>query len=273
MGNWWDVITSPIQQAITNVQTQASNVQQAVSNVISPQPTSQPSSGGSGAGYTSVLINPATNQAASTPVQIYSSGGAAYTPSIQSISNQVASGIQSLPSAISFGIQNLPSTIGSGVAGANQALLNITGMGAQGLPQTPQGIPQGLPTPFLSQAPSGYTPSIINPSSLGNFGMNAGMTLNVPFGDQAETQVKNINAVIYDPVSGGWSGYTTPYGHSISNIVTGGGAGSLQSGKFTVGENNALTPVLYTQSGTYKGELVPGANAMAAAMVLSNPEA
>jgi hypothetical protein len=94
-----------------------------------------------------------------------------------------------------------------------------------------------------------------------------GMTLFVPYGGQAQTQVNNLNAIVYDPVGGGFIGTTVPYGHSISNIVTSGSSGSLQSGMFST---KPLTPVVYTQesAGTvYSAAAVPAA----AALVLASP--
>jgi hypothetical protein len=204
---WWDVITSPIQQAVQNVQ-------QTVSNIISP-PTPQPSQtiqggSGGGAGYTNAIINPSTNQPVSAPAQIYSPGGTSYTPSPQTIGNQIVSGIQNLPQTISAGIQNLPQTVQGGLASGNQQILGITGIGVQGLPQTPQGAPIGfgasagdvaskinLPTGYGMNLVGGavYTPVMIDQYNTKNPAMVfpsysfAGSTVTEP----AQSKIPSVN--------------------------------------------------------------------------------
>jgi hypothetical protein len=96
----------------------------------------------------------------------------------------------------------------------------------------------------------------------------AGMSIFVPYGNQAQIQVNNLSSIVYDPVGGGFAGYTIPFGHSISNIVTSGSSGSLQSGMFSTAP---LTPVVYTQQGASYGQFAPSAVPAAAAMVLVSP--
>lgn len=141
MGNWWDVITSPIQQAVQNVQ-------QTVSNIISPPPpqptqTVQPTSySGGGAGYTSVLINPATNQPIGTPTQIYSSGGGSYVPSPPVIPSQVTSG-----------------NVGGGAGYTPKTITNLPGGGftTQTIQPPIQSSISSIPIPPSSSKGSNYT--------------------------------------------------------------------------------------------------------------------
>jgi hypothetical protein len=106
----------------------------------------------------------------------------------------------------------------------------------------------------------------VNPASQAN----TGITLYVPYGDRAQIEVNNLNKVVFDPVSGAFAGYTVPYGHSISNIATSGGAGSLQSGMVST---KPETPIVYTQEGAFNKVYAPTAHLDEAEAVLANPSA
>lgn len=262
--SWFDDVVNSAQSVANNFINAVSNTvnsaQQSTQNIVN---TVTGSGSGSGATTTAVVIN--------TPAQTSS---VSYNSGNWADPTQFLPKIQALPSQIATGITNLPSSIQSGVSNINQQFLGITGAGVQGLPTTQpaqQAYPQIQNSPFMVGDQSAGLVAAINSPNPQAFGAG-GITLNVPFGNQAQQQVNNINSVVYDKVSGGFAAYTTPYGHSISNIVTSGGAGSLQSGMFSIGSGNALTPVLYTQSGGYKGEFAPGANTAAAALVLANPQ-
>lgn len=184
-------------------------------------------------------------------IQNVSSGIQSFvTPAFQSIqSPSITNPIQQVQMQAITGIQNI-----------NPSFLGITGIGAQGLTQPPTQI--SVPnSPFVMGDQSlGFMNAINQPT---------GMSIFVPYGNQAQIQVNNLNSIVYDPVGGGFVGSVIPYGHSISNIVTSGGPGSLQSGMFST---QPLTPVVYTQSGAISGQFAPAAVPAAAALVLASPQ-
>jgi hypothetical protein len=175
---------------------------------------------------------------------------------IQPVAQPMTQAIQSAPLFIAAPI-TAPVIIGSAFIGGVQSFLN---------PPVQQQI-----TSLIFSSGAGYTPITINPiTNTPSFNPQAGMSIFVPggaLGDQSQIQVNNLNAIAYDPVGGGWIGTTVPYGHSISNIITGGGPGSLQSGMFTTKPNS---PAVYTQEsvGTV---FAPTADLAAAALLIANP--
>jgi hypothetical protein len=175
---------------------------------------------------------------------------------IQPVAQPMTQAIQSAPLFIAAPI-TAPVIIGSAFIGGVQSFLNPP-------------VQQQITSPIFSSG-AGYTPITINPiTNTPSFNPQAGMSIFVPggaLGDQSQIQVNNLNAIAYDPVGGGWIGTTVPYGHSISNIITGGGPGSLQSGMFTTKPNS---PAVYTQEsvGTV---FAPTADLAAAALLIANP--
>ena len=218
----------------------------------------------------------------------------AVSGTINNASNIVNAGVQtaqSIGSGISSGIQtaiNNPAQAISGAASAvGGAILNTTPIGP--LASSVSSFlnqPAAVQTPVSMQQPinlsniSSITPVSLS-SGLGIYSQPAlytniipqslipsNLTLNVPFGNYAQTQVSNLNSIIYDPVGGGFAGYQVPYGHSIANIVTSGSTGALQSGMFSL---NPETPVVYTQASGPNKYYADTANPILAAAVLASP--
>ena len=108
------------------------------------------------------------------------------------------------------------------------------------------------------------------------FGDDKGETFNVPYGDRAKIQINNAKAVL-DPVGGGVGFYQVPpssqpgFVRRYGIITSSGGSGALQSGMFTIGEENAGTPVVFTQESGGK-KFAPGVDVSKANDVLLHPE-
>ena len=101
-------------------------------------------------------------------------------------------------------------------------------------------------------------------------------TLYVPFGERTQQEIKNVSAVIYDPLGGAFGGYQTPksiYGveggfqrkYAIQSF--GGGTGALQSGMFST---KPLTADIRTQENFAK--YAAGADIAAAEAIRASPE-
>jgi hypothetical protein len=169
---------------------------------------------------------------------------------IQPVAQPITQAITSIPAFISAPV-TAPVIIGSAFIGGVQSFLNPP-------------VQQQITSPIFSSG-AAYTPVTINPIT----NTPAGMTIFTAYGNQAQVEVKNINAILYGPTGGSFEATQVPYGHSISNIVASGGSGSLQSGMFTL---NPATPVVYTQAGATQGTLSPAANPAMAALVLASPQ-
>jgi hypothetical protein len=243
-----DFIFAPFQQA---GQQTAQNVTGQVSSSPAPAPVqaSQPAS------QQQVPQSPFTNPVGwlGGAVNYVGSGVTNISSGIQTfiqpVAQPITQAIVSIPAFISAPV-TAPVIIGSAFIGGVQSFLNPP-------------VQQQITSPIFSSGVA-YTPVTINPVT----NTPQGMTIFTAYGNQAQVEVKNINAILYGPTGGSFEATQVPYGHSISNIVASGGTGSLQSGMFTL---NPATPVVYTQesAGTvYSAAAVPAA----AALVLASPQ-
>ena len=266
-----NTVVNTVQAAPTVVSSAAGNVINTGSQIVQ--------NGGAVIGNTITQAGNAIGNTYNQGIQNVSSGiqnvssGLQYTvanpvQAIQNIPSMAISGI----GAVGSGIQNLPSTIGWGI----QNIPNVIGFGG-GVTALSNGVAVGgttYPSPFLSSiaaTPQNMSGPAYTNQQIQQFGpANPGMTLYAAASNRAQTEVKNLNSIIYDPVGGSFEGSVIPFGHSISNIVTSGGAGALQSGRFTL---TPATPIIYTQEGTYDKVYAPTAHLEEAAAVLANPDA
>lgn len=253
------------QQAVSNVGNTIGNVVNSGTQIANQGGTLIGNTINQGSGYISSSYNQGVQQVQNTV------SGLQYTAvNAGGVVGTTIQGVQSIPSMAMTGMGTIGSGVGSGIQTLNTQILGFTGMGAQGLQQAPTGQPvqqMSIPNaPFMVGDQAIGLMNSVNPASQAN----TGITLYVPYGDRAQTEVNNINKVVIDPISGAFAAYTTPYGHSISNIATSGGAGSLQSGMFST---KPETPIVYTQEGTFNKVYAPTAHLEEAEAVLANPSA
>ena len=131
-------------------------------------------------------------------------------------------------------------------------------------------VSSNIPAPYISR-PSADTSSLVKPfvSTLSNAARAPPNTVTAytPYGNQAQTELKNVK-LVYEP--GGEVDFyqQSRPGSSLYNLASSGSRNALQSGAFTI--NAPETPVVYTQSGAGTA-LAKSANSSEATKIMTNP--
>lgn len=176
----------------------------------------------------------------------------AYSSTVSTVAGSTAVQNIPAPSSIPSSGPQLPNIIGAALSVPGAILGAAVGAGAAvGGAAYRAGADYGRAmavaygAPLQTVTPSPTTPSVLQqagatgthlPADNMSIGSNAGtVTAFVPYGHYSQIKIENAK-LAFDVNTGELGIYQKPYGHSIYNLVGGGGRNALQSGMFTINE-------------------------------------